>query len=66
MALEKLNLYINMTEASVRVSGIHYHLQFLIKERLLGKGFSSFESSDSIKSLKCTYCKQNLIEPEQL
>jgi len=60
IAFRKLDLYMNLVQAAVRVSGVHSHLQFLDKTKLDGMGYLSDDSS------LCSYCNEPLIDKQML
>ena len=60
IAFTKLDLYMNLIQSAVRVSGVHNHLQFEEMEVTEGSGFTGNYAA------KCSYCGKELIEYDQL
>ena len=56
IAFTKLDLYMNLIQAAVRISGVHNHLQFEEMEITEGSGFNGNYAST------CNYCSKELIE----
>jgi len=62
VAFGKLDLYVSLIQAAVRVSGAHYHKQFLMKERNNTIGFHQGQDSRFL----CDCCGKELIEYDKL